>query len=310
MLPWFFYWGSSVPGVKNQHYVPRFYLKSFTDGAGFLSVVRRDAGGLKPVFRTKPENVCAENYLYEVRRRQALGEDGFVEKGVIEDTLGKIENDLALSYRSLLSYLDSGKMPKGEECVELITRLAFLLAFFIVRNPKWLNGVRGNSGARSVELLSSGFFTDEDILQMDLAGYGGEFEAIVELAYLDTALFRLDKGAPLYDLLVLLLDMDCLFYIAPEGNEFVTTSLPVHVEWKDESDENPCGIYFPLSPRHAVVFRQRLEEDRCVSISHLADNAADSFNRVLMNGDRLWEFLIARDPSNLERLIGEYRDRV
>lgn len=228
-----------MSGVKNQHYVPRFYLRSFTDESGHLSVVRRDAGGLKPVFRTKPENVCAENYLYEVRRRQALGEDGFVEKGVIEDTLGKIENDLAPVYRSLLSFLDSQKLPKGEGCVELITRLAFLLAFFIVRNPKWLNEVRGNSSAHSVKLLSSGFFTDEDILQMDLAGYEGEFEAIVELAYLDSALFRLDKGAPLYDLLVLLLDMDCLFYIAPEGTEFVTTSLPVHVEWKDESDENP-----------------------------------------------------------------------
>ena len=237
-------------------------------------------------------------------------EDGFVEKGVIEDTLGKIENDLAPAYRSLLSYLDSQKLPKGEGCVGLITRLAFLLAFFIVRNPKWLNEVRGNSSAHSVELLSSGFFTDEDILQMDLAGYGGEFEAIVELAYLDTALFRLDKGAPLYDLLVLLLDMDCLFYIAPEGTDFVTTSLPVHVEWKDESDENPCGIYFPLSPRHAVVFRQRLEIERCVSISHLADYAVDSFNRMLMNGDGLWEFLIARDRSKLERLIEEYFDRV
>lgn len=290
--------------------MPRFYLKSFTDGTGFLSVVRRDAGGLKPVFRTKPENVCAEKYLYEVRRRQSLGEDGFVEKGVIEDTLGKIENDLALSYRSLLSYLDSGKMPKGEECVELITRLAFLLAFFIVRNPKWLNEVRGNAGARSAELFSSGFFSDEDILQMDLAGYEDEFEAIVELAYLDTALFRLDKGAPLHNLLVLLLDMDCLFYISPEGTEFVTTSLPVHVEWKDESDENPCGIYFPLSPRHAVVFSQRLKEDRYVSITRMAAVEVDSFNRVLMNGDRLWEFLIARDPSNLERLIAEYRDRV
>ena len=60
------------------------------------------------------------------------------------------------------------------------------------------------------------------------------------------------------------------FYVAPEGNEFVTTSLPVHVEWKDESDENPCGIYFPLSPRHAVVFRQRLKEDRYVSITRMA----------------------------------------
>ena len=302
--------GSSVPGVKNQHYVPRFYLKSFTDGAGFLSVVRRDAGGLKPVFRTKPEIVCAENYLYEVRRRQTLGEDGFVEKGVIEDTLGKIENDLALAYRSLLSFLDSQKLPKGEGCVELITRLAFLLAFFIVRNPKWLNEVRGNSAAHSVELLSSGFFSDEDILQMDLASYRNEFKAIVELAYLDTALFRLDKGAPLYDLLVLLLDMDCLFYIAPEGFEFITSSLPVHAEWKEECDKDPCGFYFPLSPRYAVVFGQRLEEDRCVSISHLVDIAVDSFNRMLMNGDGLWEFLIARYRSKLERLVEEYRDGV
>ncbi len=299
-----------MPGVKNQHYVPRFYLRSFADDSGYLSVVRRDAGGLKLIFLTKPENVCAENHLYEVRRREALGEDGFVEKDVIEDALAKIENNLASAYRLLLSYLDSGKMPKGEVCVELIAQLAFLLAFLIVRNPRWLNEVRGNAGAHSVELLSSGFFSDEDISQMDLAGYGDEFEAIVELAYLDTALFRLDKGAPLYDLLVLLLDMDCLFYIAPEGTEFVTTSLPVHVEWKDESDEDPCGIYFPLSPRHAVAFRQRLEEDRCVSITRLAAVEVDSFNRILMNGDCLWEFLIARDRSKLERLIEEYFDRV
>lgn len=296
-----------MPGVKNQHYVPRFYLKSFTDDLGYLSVVRRDAGGLKPAFRSKPENVCAEKFLYEIKRRVSQGNDGFIEKGVIEDTLGKIENNLAPTYRLLLSCLDSGKLPKGEECVALISRLAFLLASLIARHPKWLSKVRGDAGAHSVELLSSAFFSDTDISQMDLAGYRNEFEAIVELACLDTALFRFDKGAPMYDLLVLLLDMDCLFYIAPEGSEFITSSLPVHAEWKDESDENPCGVCFPLSPRYAVVFRQRLEEERCVSISHLADYAVDSFNRVLMNGDRLWEFLIANDRLYLERLIGQYQ---
>lgn len=296
-----------MPGVKNQHYVPRFYLRSFTDDSGYLSVVRRDAGGLKPVFRTKPENVCAENYLYEVKRRVSNGDDGFIEKGVIEDALGKIENNLAPAYRTLLSCLDSGKLPKGEECVALISRLAFLLASVIARSPKWLSRVRGNAGAHSVELLSNAFFSDKDISQMDLAGYGNEFEAIVELACLDTALFRFDKGAPMYDLLVLLLDMDCLFYIAPEGSEFITSSLPVHAEWKDESDESPCGIYFPLSPRHAVVFRQRLEEDRYVSITRMAAIEVDSFNRILMNGDGLWEFLIAKDRLYLERLIGQYQ---
>lgn len=299
-----------MPGVKNQHYVPRFYLKSFTDDSGYLSVVRRDAGGLKPIFLTKPENVCAEKYLYEVKRRVFQGNDGFIEKGAIEDTLGKIENNLAPTYRLLLSCLDSGKLPKGEECVALISRLAFLLASLIARHPKWLSKVTGDAGTHSVELLPSAFFSDKDISQMDLTGHRNEFEAIVELACLDTALFRFDKGAPMYDLLVLLLDMDCLFYIAPEGSEFITSSLPVHAERKDESDENPCGVYFPLSPRYAVVFRQRLEEDRCVSITRLAAVEVDSFNRTLMNGDGLWEFLIARDRSKLERLIEEYFDRV
>lgn len=36
----------------------------------------------------------------------------------------------------------------------------------------------------------------------------------------------------------------------------------------------------------------------------------DSFSRILMNGDGLWEFLIARDQSKLERLVEEYRDGV
>lgn len=77
-----------------------------------------------------------------------------------------------------------------------------------------------------------------------------------------------------------------------------------------KTPENPCGIYFPLSPRHAVVFRQRLKEDRYVSITRMAAVEVDSFNRILMNGDRLWEFLIARDQSKLERLVEEYRDGV
>lgn len=68
------------------------------------------------------------------------------------------------------------------------------------------------------------------------------------------------------------------------------------------------AIYF--APRYAVVFGQKLEEGRCASISHLADFAVDSFNRMFMNGDGLWEFLIARDRSKLGRLVEEYRDGV
>ena len=298
-----------MPGVKNQHYVPRFYLKSFTDDTGHLYAVRRDASGLGSVFPAKPERVCVEKYLYEVKGRMSEGNDGFIEKGAIEDALGNIENKLAPVYQSLIGYLDSEELPNGEELVDLITQLAALVASLIVSNPKWLKQVRSSARARSAERWASGFFSDEDIARLESVGYGSETEAIAELAFLDTTLLRCYKGTPIYSLLTILLDMDCRFCVAPEGSEFITTSLPVYIAWKDEHDEKPYGCYFPLSSRYAAVFKRRLEKERCVYTTSMFADAVDSLNRILMNCNGAWEFLIARDRSCLERLNEEYRDR-
>lgn len=295
-----------MPGVKNQHYVPRFYLRSFTDDTGHLYAVRRDASGLGTVFRAKPERICVEKYLYEVKRRMSEGNDGFIEKGAIEDALGKIENELAPVYQSLLGYLDSEKLPNGEELVDLITQLAALVASLIVRNPIWLKRVRDSACVRSAGRLTSVLFTDEDIARMESEGYRNEIEAIVELAFLDTTLLRCYKGTPIYNLLIILLDMDCRFCIAPEGSEFITTSLPVYVAWKDEHDEKPFSCYFPLSPRYAVVFKHRVEKERCVYTTVLLAGAVDSLNRTLMNCNGAWEFLIAGDQPYLNRLIQDH----
>lgn len=296
-----------MPGVKNQHYVPRFYLKSFTDDSGHLYAVRRDANALGHVFRAKPERVCVEKYLYEVKRGTSKGNEGFIEKGAIEGALGNIENKLAPVYQSLLGYLDSAKLPNGEELVDLITQLAALVAFLIVRNPKWLKQVRGCARARSAERWASGLFSVEDITRLESVGYGNETEAIVELAVLDATLLRCYEGTPIYNLLIILLDMDCRFCVAPEGSEFITTSLPVYIAWKDEHDEKPCGCYFPLSSRYAAVFKRRLEKERCVYITSMFAGSVDSLNRVLMNCNGAWDLLISEDRSYLERLIGEYR---
>ena len=148
--------------------------------------------------------------------------------------------------------------------------------------------------------------SDEDIARMESEGYRNEIEAIVELAFLDTTLLRCYKGTPIYNLLIILLDMDCRFCIAPEGSEFITTSLPVYVAWKDEHDEKPFSCYFPLSPRYAVVFKHRVEKERCVYTTVLLAGAVDSLNRTLMNCNGAWEFLIARDQPYLNRLIQDH----
>lgn len=296
-----------MPGVKNQHYVPRFYLRSFTDDGGYLSVVRRDAGGLKPVFRTKPENVCAENYLYEVKRRVSNGDGGFIEKGVIEDKLGKTESKLAPAYQSLLNCLEHGELPKNEDSVDLVIEL---VVFLIARNPKWLNEVRGAACNRSKELEATGRYSNGDVVCTDLTGFDGELKPAVEFLYLDTVLFERYKGTPIYSLIGLFRVLDCSFIVAPEGSEFVTASLPVRVAWRNECDASPCLFFFPLSTRYAALFCHRQANDRSVNIAYATSAEIDFLNRMLMNGNFAWDFLIASDPSCLEGLVGDYQGRV
>lgn len=295
-----------MPDVKMQHYVPRFYLNSFTDGK-FLYAVRRDDGGLGKVFKTQPMGICAERYLYEVRARAAGHKGMYIEKGCAEKRLGNIESRLAPVYRRILECLDGGSFPGGPECVNLITEMCCLIASFIVRNPGWLEGVRGNASLHAEELLADGFLTEDDVRQMAGEGFAGEFEAFVELAYLDTALFKTDEGSPLQALIELLLGMDCLFLVAPDDAEFVTASFPAYAAWADERDHDPAGVYFPLSPRYAVALRRKVDSERLVSISHASKELVDSFNRCIMNGNGAWDVLIARDRPILEELLISYR---
>ena len=54
-----------------------------------------------------------------------------------------------------------------------------------------------------------------------------------------------------------------------------------------------------------MVLKQRSENDRLVSISHIDGAAVDVFNRALMYGNDSWDFLIARDYECLESLVGK-----
>lgn len=54
-----------------------------------------------------------------------------------------------------------------------------------------------------------------------------------------------------------------------------------------------------------MVLKQRSENDRLVSISHIDGSAVDVFNRALMYGNDSWDFLIARDRECFELLVKE-----
>ncbi|VYU11224.1 Uncharacterised protein [Collinsella aerofaciens] len=261
------YLGSDdMSDVKKQHYVPQFYLRSFTDD-GFLYAAGRGTNGVGSAFKTRTDGVCAERYLYEIRRRVPKAEDAFVKKGAAEHTLGKIENILASKYESLLGYLDVRKFPSRDVTCEILDHLICLMSMLIVRNPVYLNAERGSADDFANQLKASGFLTEEDRTALKAEGFEGEFNSIVEFVLQGIVLFNLTDSTPLLSLVSLMREMDCCFCVAPDGSEFITSSYPAFAEWADLKDADPYSIYFPLSPRYGAFFKRKSDSERLVSIS-------------------------------------------
>ena len=288
--------------VKKQHYVPQFYLRSFTDEDDFLYAVRRGTDGVGSVFKTRTEGVCAERYLYEVRRRVPKAEDVFVKKGAAEYTLGKNEDILASKYELLLSCLDARKFPSRDVTREILDHLICLISMLIVRNPVYLNAERGSADDFADQLKACGFLTEEDQAALKAEGFEDEFNSIVEFVLQGIILFNLTDDTPLHSLVSLMRGMDCCFCAAPDGTEFITSSYPVFAEWSDRKDADPYSIYFPLSPRYGAIFKRKSEGERLVSISPIVSSMVDTLNDALINGNDAWDCLISRDRECLDAI--------
>lgn len=290
--------------VKQQHFLPQFYLKSFVDAGGFLHVIRRCDGQLGSPYKGKPDRVCSKKYLHEVRRRFPIHGEEFFEKGTIEAGLGKVESVLAPNYLNLLRCLENGSLPN--DLPGSIGGLIALIAFFIARTPKWLQLKRDEAGDVAAKLLEKYSLDEGDIGQMTDGDSQEEFEALVELGIMDTALFSTAGGAPMRVLVELMLDKNCRFLKAPDKTAFITASFPVYAAWATEEDKGPAAIYFPLSPRFAAVFSKGAGDGSARTEDATIEQVA-SLNRILMNGNGIWETLIASDGDVLNSLLRDYQ---
>lgn len=93
--------------VRNQHYIPRFYLKNFAASDSMLSVIRIENGKSGSVFSCKPDGICPEKYLHEVKSRSG---STYFQKGTNEDMLSQLESRLAPTYEVLLRRLNDGNL--------------------------------------------------------------------------------------------------------------------------------------------------------------------------------------------------------
>ena len=81
---------------KNQHYIPKFYLKNFSFENNNKQVGLFNVNNQKFIQRAKLKTQGSKNFFY--------GSDGF-----IEDSLALIENTIAKTIKRIIL---SGKLPK------------------------------------------------------------------------------------------------------------------------------------------------------------------------------------------------------
>ena len=134
--------------------------------------------------------------------------------------------------------------------------------------------------------------SDEDADELTKVGLKDELESIVELSIMVTALFDASEDTPLWRLIGILNQMDCVFLKSPDGPEFITSSFPFYVAWASKEDEYPTGVYFPLSPHYAAVLRKGSGAHRTVAVRNASGAEVISLNKVMMNGNETWVTLM------------------
>ncbi|MBL7812011.1 MAG: DUF4238 domain-containing protein [Bacteroidetes bacterium] len=102
-----------VNKIKNQHFVPRFYLEKFTDSDGKIYAFDFRT---KNQFETSVDNIANQKYFYDYEPIDSILGDQTIEK-----LLSKFESDIAIVFSRIIDQLNKGNIedPSHNNRIEL-----------------------------------------------------------------------------------------------------------------------------------------------------------------------------------------------
>lgn len=195
------------------------------------------------------------NYLYEISSSNP-SESKYIDQGTTESLLSKCEDSIAPSIAFLRDYDPDGPAIAAEDLWEHLYIMCVFISNLIARNPKWLLPQRAHAKDLTRHLITTDFFSPEDMSQLKDLDYGSELSEIVELGIQYAELFSLEENSSMTKLGELFSRMSFLLLRAPSGSEFITSSFPLTVVWADKITEKPDMAYFPLSSSSAFILKK------------------------------------------------------
>jgi hypothetical protein len=233
----------AVPEAKAQHYIPKFYLKGFTDKQGALWVYEK----FKPLRESRPKHEAHRPDYY------THAEDGKRDE-TAEDVLKATESQVAPIIRKLAN-------PQYVLTPENAARLIVFVAFMFVRVPSWREHLDTLTGrfikenqlklARDKERFHKLYATFESTRGKPL---GMECEELRQ--YVLKGEFDVEQKSTAFNLGAMfrsaititetLLDFGYQGLYAPEGKFFMTSDSPVYTLQPDGKGQATIGVGFGL----------------------------------------------------------------
>lgn len=144
--------------VKNQHYVPQFYLKNFSGNKRQLFVFDKINN---KEFPSAVDSVASSRFFYDWKEL-----DEIVGKQLIESSFSAFEGEAAIALNDLISRIEANKFKGFGEEEKLL--IAEFIWYQMIRTPE--ARIQGDHSAKTLEeSLRSKGFNDEEIKNSGLS---------------------------------------------------------------------------------------------------------------------------------------------
>ena len=232
--------------VKNQHYVPQFYLHHFLNKQGNFWAFHKDS---KKIFATNPKSVANENFFYDLSELEVQTQI----KQPVEKYLSEFETLHAPALDHILKSIDSHKL------TTIDTVMRDLLCDFLVIQSIRTKEQRAEMLQSSTQfknfLMQSGLFVASQLENLDT-------EESIKKQHLDLLLFDTEFKNRLINILSKHIWM---IFKNTSNLPYYTSDHPLvrrpHVIRQERSDtgfgSKGIEIAIPLSPTHLLVLVER-----------------------------------------------------
>ena len=300
--------------TKREHYLPRFFLRCFTDMRGKISYVTRvkETNRAALYENMRVENVAVQKALYETPYLGA-GSGEYYFPNYLEKSLSSIEKQLSDDFKdvsNIVLNMRPSEQLSNKDLSRIVEYISIFIPHILLRSPDAVRNASVNADVflnamkqlniDSPEALKK-IYRDtamdeefDDSLVFDPQALAEQSSLLLQVLPNISNNEEAIKASPLYKAVMYFQNCSFLLLTTSVGHPFIGIDRPICTVL----DEGFCAWYYPLSSKVAVMLfedNRHTFEKRSINRKQLKD-----FNRIAFN-DGSWNLVFCERSDYLRQ---------